>query len=58
MRIEIPKDNWLLALTDAIQFSIEGDTILCHNIQMLRIAEEIKDSLCQDKNITFKVGSK
>lgn len=55
MRIELPVANWPTALTDAIEKSIDGDVILCHNEHMLRLEIQAKSRMCPDKDIKFEI---
>ncbi len=59
MRHEISHTKRLRNLLKTIILSLDGDTIVCHSIPMVDIAERAVEQMFPDKKLTFVLeGSK
>lgn len=55
MKHTIPTENWHLALADAIEAAADGDVIVVHNAAMKELAEDARERMRPDKQLTFEI---
>lgn len=55
MKIEIPRPDWHRHLVKAINVAKDGDIIVCHNRDMLELAESARQRMCPEKMIFFDI---
>jgi len=57
MRYIVPRSNWTYALGQFIEQSVDGDEIEVASFAAKALAEQAKQRMCPDKNITFVVAA-
>lgn len=51
----IPKDNWATVVSDIVENAEQGDTIVCHTVEMLYLAVRAHARLHLSKHIIWEI---